>query len=118
MASGIINPVTGRRIVKTWMIDDLMPFAWNAYRSLSAALGIDCITEKPIVDCFATPQMRLAFIERYEKDKQFLSLPANENDWLPYLNYDFGYGIVQPAYLADIQLLLATQRKKIIANLQ
>ena len=27
VAAGIINPVTGRRIVKTWMIDDVMPFA-------------------------------------------------------------------------------------------
>ncbi len=116
VASGIINPVTGRRIVKTWMIDELMPFAWNAYQSFGAALGINCITEKPVIDCFTTPQMRMAFTERYQKDKQFLSLPANENDWLPYLQYDFGYGVVQPAYLVDITLLLATQRKKLAAN--
>jgi glycine/D-amino acid oxidase-like deaminating enzyme len=115
-ASGIINPVTGRRIVKTWMIDDLMPFAWDAYQSLGAALGIHCIAQKPIIDCFATPQMRLAFTERYEKDKQFLSLPTNENDWLPYLQYDFGYGIIQPAYLVDILSLLNSQRKKLINN--
>ena len=118
VASGIINPVTGRRIVKTWMIDDLMPFAWHAYKSFGDALGIDCITEKPIIDCFATPQMRLAFIERYEKDQQFLSLPVNENDWQSYLQYDFGYGIIQPAYLADIQLLLKKQRENLLAGNQ
>ncbi|MEO6315161.1 MAG: FAD-dependent oxidoreductase [Chitinophagaceae bacterium] len=115
-ASGIINPVTGRRIVKTWMIDDLMPFAWNAYRSAGASLGINCITQKSIIDCFTTPQMRIAFTERHEKDQQFLSLPANENDWLPYLNYEFGYGIIQPAFLIDIPLLLDAQRKELLAN--
>jgi glycine/D-amino acid oxidase-like deaminating enzyme len=115
-ASGIINPVTGRRIVKTWMIDELMPFAWDAYQSFGASLGINCITQKPIIDCFTTPQMRLAFTERYEKDQQFLSLPANENDWLPWLSYDFGYGIIQPAYLVDIQTLLASQRKTLLAG--
>jgi glycine/D-amino acid oxidase-like deaminating enzyme len=26
VAAGIINPVTGRRFVYTWMIDELMPF--------------------------------------------------------------------------------------------
>ncbi len=26
-AAGLINPVTGRRMVTTWMIDELMPFA-------------------------------------------------------------------------------------------
>jgi glycine/D-amino acid oxidase-like deaminating enzyme len=118
VASGIINPVTGRRIVKTWMIDDLMPFAWDAYHSIGAELSINCISQKPIIDCFTTPQMRHAFTERYEKDQQFLSLPVNENDWLPFLDYDFGYGIIQPAYLIDIQLLLASQRKKLIDNSQ
>ena len=118
VASGIINPVTGRRIVKTWMIDELMPFAWNAYQSIGESLGINCITQKPVVDCFTTPQMRLAFIERFEKDNHFLSLPTNENDWLPFINYDFGYGIIQPAYLIDIVTLLQSQRKKLINSNQ
>ena len=100
------------------MIDELMPFAWDAYQSFGASLGINCIAKKPIIDCFTTPQMRLAFIERYEKDQQFLSLPTDENNWLPYFNYEFGYGIIQPAYLIDIQLLLASQRKKLSANNQ
>ena len=30
IASGVINPVTGRRIVKTWQIDDVMPAAVDA----------------------------------------------------------------------------------------
>lgn len=117
-ASGIINPVTGRRIVKTWMIDELMPFAWNAYTEIGNLLGIQCISEKPIIDCFSTSQMRMAFIDRYEKDQQYLSLPANENDWLPLLQYDFGYGIIQPVYLVDLQLLLSAYRKQLTTNNQ
>lgn len=117
-ASGIINPVTGRRIVKTWMIDDLMPFAWNAYQALEKELDISCISEKPIIDCFTTPQMRMAFIERFEKDQQYLSLPADENDWLSFLQYDFGYGIIQPAFLVDMPVLLSSYRKKIAGNNQ
>jgi len=31
VAAGIINPVTGRRIVKTWMIDELLAFLVPAY---------------------------------------------------------------------------------------
>ena len=30
VAAGVINPVTGRRIVKTWMINELMPFVQQA----------------------------------------------------------------------------------------
>jgi glycine/D-amino acid oxidase-like deaminating enzyme len=38
-AAGLINPVTGRRIVTTWMIDELLPFAAEAYGRLDGLLG-------------------------------------------------------------------------------
>jgi len=118
VASGIINPVTGRRIVKTWMIDELMPFAWDAYTAIGKELNINCITQKDIVDCFPTPQMRVAFLERYNNDQQYLSLPADENDWRKYISYDFGYGIIRPAYLVDLQLLLQQQRQLLLKEKQ
>ncbi len=39
IAAGIINPVTGRRIVKTWMIDELIPFIETAYQEIGKELG-------------------------------------------------------------------------------
>ena len=116
VASGVINPVTGRRIVKTWMIDELMPVAWEAYRQLGKALQIDCIAQKNIIDCFATPQMRLAFIERYEKDQQYLSLPLDENDQRDWLHYDFGYGIINPCYWINMEALLSHYRRQLRQN--
>ena len=34
-ASGLINPITGRRFVKTWMIEELLPEARSFYKELS-----------------------------------------------------------------------------------
>src|SRR5437764_12802531 len=34
IAAGIIHPITGRRIVKTWMADTLFPFAHQTYSEL------------------------------------------------------------------------------------
>ena len=34
VASGLINPVTGRRVVTTWMADELLPFAWKEYSAI------------------------------------------------------------------------------------
>ena len=39
VTSGIINPVTGRRLVKTWLADELLPFAEATYLELETALG-------------------------------------------------------------------------------
>jgi glycine/D-amino acid oxidase-like deaminating enzyme len=64
VAAGIINPVTGRRIVKTWMIDELIPFIQNAYSNIGNELGIKTISDTSIIDFFPTPQMRNDFLER------------------------------------------------------
>ena len=116
-AAGIINPVTGRRIVKTWMIAELLPFVREAYRQIGQGLDIDCISQKILIDFFSAPQMRNAFLSRYEEDRQFLRRPADENGWFGYFNYDFGYGEIHPCYLIDIPLLLKSFRQKcLVAN--
>ena len=39
IAAGIFNPITGRRFVKTWMADDVFPFAEATYRELELFTG-------------------------------------------------------------------------------
>ncbi len=51
-AAGLINPITGRRYVKSWRIDELLPFAKAAYRSQEELLGIRFFHERPIVRAF------------------------------------------------------------------
>lgn len=115
-AAGIINPVTGRRIVKTWMIDELMPFVREAYQRIGTELGIVCMEQKNLVDFFPTPQMRLAFLKRYEEDPQYLQLPDNEHDRDECFRYDFGYGVISPCWLVDLPGLLEAHRKKLLAQ--
>jgi glycine oxidase len=40
VAAGIINPITGRRLVKSWRIDALLPVARAAYRAIEVAVGV------------------------------------------------------------------------------
>ncbi|TVP81685.1 MAG: FAD-binding oxidoreductase [Puniceicoccaceae bacterium] len=40
VAAGVINPVTGRWMTKSWNIDTLLPIAQTTYRAIEAALGI------------------------------------------------------------------------------
>ena len=49
VAAGVINPVTGRRFVKSWMIDDLIPFAKQTYYALTKESGVPFHYETPIV---------------------------------------------------------------------
>lgn len=40
VAAGVINPVTGRWMTKSWNFDTFLPVAQNTYREIEAALGI------------------------------------------------------------------------------
>ncbi|WP_232826423.1 NAD(P)/FAD-dependent oxidoreductase [Lewinella sp. IMCC34183] len=49
VAAGIINPITGRRFVKSWRIDELLPAARSLYGELEALLGVQLWYELPLI---------------------------------------------------------------------
>lgn len=111
VAAGIINPVTGRRIVKTWMIDDILPFAARAYKEMGEELGITAITQTKMVEFFPSAQMRLSFTERSAGEHQtYISLPKDENLYVNDFNYDLGFGEIAPCYIANLNELLPAWR--------
>lgn len=49
IAAGIINPITGRRFVKSWMIEKLLPIAKETYQNLSNLLKIPLFSDQSIL---------------------------------------------------------------------
>jgi len=113
VAAGIINPVTGRRIVRTWMIEELLPYTWNFYTQLGTELGTQSISEKKIIDFFPSPQMKIAFDERLNGGETYLQKPVDENIFRKQFNYDFGFGSVSPAYTVHLENILPAWRNKL-----
>jgi glycine/D-amino acid oxidase-like deaminating enzyme len=110
-AAGLINPVTGRRFVKTWMIDELLPFMRKVYDGAM-------LRPVQVVDFFPTPQMRLAFVKRCEEGGEYLRLPLREQEhsWDEHFQYEFGYGVIESCYLVDMQGLLGRVREELSAR--
>ena len=113
-AAGLINPVTGRRIVTTWMIDELLPFARQAYEKLQEALGASFFEPTSVTDIFPTAQMRLAFLSRLEEGAPWLHLPRDEHAWDDFFQIELGYGVISPCYLVDMPGLLHAARKRML----
>jgi glycine/D-amino acid oxidase-like deaminating enzyme len=118
VAAGIINPVTGRRIVKTWMIDELLSFLVPAYEELGYELGIKAIEKKKMIDFHPTPQMKIAFDERVKENAEFLFHPKDQGQYQNIFNYDFGFGEVDPCYVVNLKEILPTWRKKLLSDRQ
>src|SRR6478609_3753118 len=86
IAAGIVNPVTGRRYAYTWMIDELMSFAWDSYSEMGRYFERSFIFEKSIIDFFPSAQMRNAFIERYEENDTYLHAYPDQNHFNQYFH--------------------------------
>ncbi|MCZ2223924.1 MAG: FAD-dependent oxidoreductase [Chitinophagales bacterium] len=115
VTSGVINPVTGRRIVRTWMIEDIMPFAVNAYKELENLWKVSLVKQCNILDFHATAQMQNAFNDRV-KEESYLSNVEDDKTWQPYFNYQFGIGEINPCWQINIKTLLQEWRKVLQKN--
>jgi len=87
IAAGITNPVTGRRLVKTWMADELLATSDETYRGMEDVLGAKFYFDLPIVRVFDTA-----------KAQNDWSARAAQADYLPYLQND------KPVFLAASQI--------------
>ena len=106
IAAGIINPVTGRRLVKAWMIDELLPGIEKSYSELGNDLDITAISQKNIIDFFPDPFMKESFKQRISENNSYLHLSENLLFFQTYFNYEFGYGEIGPSYTAHLETIL------------
>jgi glycine/D-amino acid oxidase-like deaminating enzyme len=63
-AAGIVNPITGRRLVKSWRVDALLPAARTVYREIEAAVGVRLWHEMRVRRLFADERERGVFREK------------------------------------------------------
>ncbi|HEY4155832.1 MAG TPA: FAD-dependent oxidoreductase [Puia sp.] len=109
-AAGLINPVTGRRLVKTWMIDELMPFAWKCYSEMGSFLKTDLISETTVVDFFPTVQMLQAFQKRCAEEESYLQTGEPDVRFDSWFRYDLGWGAIRPCFLVQTPRVLTAWR--------
>jgi glycine/D-amino acid oxidase-like deaminating enzyme len=110
-AAGLINPITGRRLVTTWMIDELMPFASNAYGEMGKFLEESFMNETSVIDFYHSVQMLQAFQKRFDEDPAYLIPGHDREKFAPWFRYDLGWGAIRPCYLVNVEKLLSAWRK-------
>ena len=117
VASGVINPVTGRRIVQTWMIDTFLPFALKAYTDLGAQLNATIVKEAPVVLIHPSLQMQESFEYRYEHENVYLQ-KNKASDFEACMYTPFGTGQINQTIWIDLNLMITGWREQLINNAQ
>jgi glycine/D-amino acid oxidase-like deaminating enzyme len=114
IASGVINPVTGRRIVKTWQIDAVMPAAVRIYQALENKLQTSIVKQCNIINFHASEQMQKAFEDRIAEDPAYLSTQPLPNTIAAAFEAPFGHTVIDPCWLINVENLLHHWRQYLI----
>lgn len=81
-AGGIFNPVTGRKLEKTWLADDLFPYLFEFYRRIEHILQANFFQPLPLFRPFSNPEMRAWLLERKQEiDSEYLTW-ASHGVWV------------------------------------
>ena len=64
IAAGVINPITGRRFVKSWRIDELLPTAKKTYQELETVLNCPIWHERRLVRTLSSAEEENNFLLR------------------------------------------------------
>ncbi|HEX5153054.1 MAG TPA: FAD-binding oxidoreductase [Parafilimonas sp.] len=111
VAGGLINPVTGRRVVTTWMAEELMPFVWKEYNAAGEFFGIKAIHQKNILAFPSATDLQQAFAERMQQQNSYIRSPASEKNTLrSFFNFPFDVFEINPCYVVQMRAFLQSCR--------
>jgi len=116
VASGVINPVTGKRLVRTWMIEELLPFAQTVYEEIGKEFGVPLISQCNILDFYASRDAAQGFNDKLVEEKDYLSQSGDETKWSEYFRFNYGIGEINPCMLVDIGTMLNQWRDHLISK--
>lgn len=113
IAAGIINPVTGRRFVKSWRIDEFLPFAQSIYSEIEKELKIEFVSNRNILRCLFNQKEENDWLLRtgeipYQK---YLSDTSELKEFEQKIKPVHGYGEILGAAQINIPTLVAAYRK-------
>ncbi len=113
-SSGLINPVTGRRYVKAWMIDELIEKALDFYSWTEVLLGNSYFFPVDIIRFLSNPEAVTAWEKRFE-DPLYAAYISNkrfeylDDLQLPYGIVTGGYRLDTPGWLKAVRNFLAAE---------
>lgn len=112
-AAGIINPITGRKFVKSWRVDDLIPCAKQTYHELETLLNIEIFHSRGVIRTMSTAGEENDWMARTAELSYapYVSEQIDLGTYAEKTNRAFGYGEVLQGGQVNLPLLIEHFRK-------
>ncbi len=115
-ASGIINPITGKRLARQWMGDTILPFARLAYERFGRDSGSSMSAEMPFHTFFGNSEEASFFEQKANSTHEDVLQCRITVAGSEHFNFHHGIGTVQQALLVDVVSFLQKSREKLAAR--
>lgn len=114
IAAGIINPVTGKRFVKSWRFDDFYPFAKTVYHQMELAWNTAIWRDLPILRMLETPQEINDWATRLSTPgyEQVMAESQSAGSWAEMLPPGQHFGLTKKAAQVNFPVLLEKFNKQ------
>jgi glycine/D-amino acid oxidase-like deaminating enzyme len=113
IASGLMNPVTGKRYVKSWMYDEFLERALTTYKELEETLEKPLVRKTSLIQFHTAIAEQHAFFDKTIENAEHLHLNSSSEFLKPYFNFAFDTGIIEPCWIVDATTLLSGWREEL-----
>ncbi len=118
VASGVVNPVTGRIVAVTWMVDELMNYTKQAYTEAGEIAGEEIYFEKNIISFASTDQMTGAYEKRIREENPYVQSVSEVDDYKSKFEFYYPVFKINPVQLLYLHPFLHSWRSKLVENNQ
>lgn len=110
VAAGIYNPVTGKRMVKTWRADQLFPFLESFYTSLENLLETSLLNKMPIYKPFGSIAEQNFKISDSILDDNFCDVSIAPSFYSAFIHNPYGGFQTKHSGWVDVKSMLLQSR--------
>ncbi len=111
IAAGIWNPIVFKRLTKSWLADDLIPYLTTFYAECETVLEKNLVTQRPILKPFTEDQEKTLWIKKAKGElENFLVKDIHDLSSSPLKHYKVtnGYGIIKQSGNLNVADFLET----------
>ena len=110
VSAGLYNPIVFKRVVKSWMIDELLPVLNESYDYMESCCNQTFHTKRKIVKVFVNEEEKAQWLKKSEDQNfnQYLGKEISEQDFDGCIKPHHGLAFVNNAGNVNVKLLIET----------
>jgi hypothetical protein len=108
VSAGLYNPIVFKRVVKSWMIDELLPVLHQSYEFMETKCNQNFHTKRKIIKVFVNQTEKEQWLKKTEDEKyqNYLNKEISDSNFDNCIAPHFGLASVKNAGNVDVKLMI------------